>query len=137
MKKTMLALILVMAASLIILCAGCSSGQSSAQKTAYTHLEAEEAAAMINSGECVLIDVRSSEEYKTEHIPGSLNISYDSPDSDFTSVLSDRDQAIVLYCDYGGTSKDVAERLCGELGYTNVYEFDGLLVWEGDTVSGD
>ena len=137
MKKVHISPIIIMMIAFVLVFSGCGSSQLSAQEASYRHLEAEEAAEIISSGECILIDVRSTEEFSTEHIPGAVNIPYDSPDSEFTSAIPDRDQAVVLYCDYGGLSKDVAEKLSGDLGYTNVAEFDGLLVWEGDTVSGE
>lgn len=66
-----------------------------------------------------------------------MNIPHDSDDESFTSALPDKNKPILLYCDYGGISKDTAEHLSRDLGYTDVSEFDGLLVWEGDTVSGE
>ncbi len=139
-KKTLAIVMLILALTAAL--AGCggarsaSAGQSSGTEEAYTHLEAEEAASVIESGDCVLIDVRSEEEFAVEHIPGAVNIPHDSDDESFTSAVPDKDKPIVLYCDYGGVSKDTAEHLSRDLGYTNVSEFDGLLVWEGDTVSG-
>ena len=115
-----------------------SSGSSSytpPEGTSYTHLEPDEAADMIAKGDCVIVDVRGEPQYDLEHIPGAICITYDSEDEDFTSALPDKDADILLYCDYGGISKETAERLSGELGYTHVYEFDGLLVWEGETES--
>lgn len=117
--------------------AGCGAGGSSAKEAAYKHLEADEAARVIESEECILVDVRSEKEYQVEHIPGAVNIPYDSDDETFLSEIPDKDRTIVLYCDYGGISKNTAEHLCRDLGYTNVCEFDGLLVWEGDTVRGE
>lgn len=127
--------LLIVLVTLLILVTGCGTDQSSEQSAAYRHLEPEEAAALIESGDCILIDVRSSEEFKSEHIPGAVNIPYDSDDEVFTSELPDKDAAILLYCDYGGISKDTAEHLTKDLGYKDVSEFDGLLVWSGETVS--
>ena len=116
--------------------AGCGANKSTSGEAAYSHLDANEAASLIESGECVLVDVRSEEEYKIEHIPGAVNIPHDFGDESFEAALPDKNQRILLYCDYGGISKDTAEHLCKDLGYTNVSEFDGLLVWEGDTERG-
>ena len=116
--------------------AGCGANKSTSGEAAYSHLDANEAASLIESGECVPVDVRSEEEYKIEHIPGAVNIPHDSGDESFEAALPDKNQRILLYCDYGGISKDTAEHLCKDLGYTNVSEFDGLLVWEGDTERG-
>ena len=50
--------------------------------------------------------------------------------------LPDKDQPILLYCDYGGLSKRVAKRMVKQ-GYTHVYEFDGLKVWKGKVIVSD
>ena len=129
--------IIVMIMLVVVLAfAACGANKSTAGEATYSHLDADEAASLIESGECILIDVRSEEEFKIEHIPGAINIPHDSGDESFEAALPDKNQRIILYCDYGGVSKDTAEHLCKDLGYTNVSEFDGLLVWEGDTERG-
>ena len=49
------------------------------------------------------------------------------------SLLSDKDQLILVYCRSGRRSKIAAEALV-ELGYTNVKEFGGIIDWEYETV---
>lgn len=134
MKRKSIAVMLILV--MVLAFAGCGANKSTSGEAAYSHLDANEAASLIESGECVLVDVRSEEEYKIEHIPGAVNIPHDSGDESFEAALPDKNQRILLYCDYGGISKDTAEHLCKDLGYTNVSEFDGLLVWEGDTERG-
>lgn len=133
MKRKSIAVLLILA--VVIAFAGCGANKP-AEEVTYSHLDADEAASLIESGECILIDVRSEEEFKIEHIPGAVNIPHDSDDESFEAAIPDKNQRILLYCDYGGVSKDTAEHLCKDLGYTNVSEFDGLLVWEGDTERG-
>ena len=115
--------------------AGCSktSDYEKPEDVTFTHLEPDDAAAMVEKGGCVIVDVRGEPQYDLEHIPGAICIPYDSEDSVFEEALPDKDAEILLYCDYGGISKDAAEHLTGDLGYKHVYEFDGLLVWEGET----
>ena len=134
MKRKSIAVMLILV--VVLAFAGCGANKSTSGEADYSHLDANEAASLIESGECVLVDVRSEEEYKIEHIPGAVNIPHDSGDESFEAALPDKNQRILLYCDYGGVSKDTAEHLCKDLGYTNVSEFDGLLVWEGDTERG-
>lgn len=47
--------------------------------------------------------------------------------------LPDKGQTIIVYCDYGGMSKKAAEKLAA-ISYTNVVEFDGMEVWNGETI---
>lgn len=132
-RKSIIVMIMLV---VVLVFAACGANKSTAGEATYSHLDADEAASLIESGECILIDVRSEEEFKIERIPGAINIPHDSGDENFTTALPDKNQRILLYCDYGGVSKDTAEHLCKDLGYTNVSEFDGLLVWEGDTERG-
>lgn len=95
------------------------------------HLEPDAAKKMIESGECILVDTRGEPQYDYEHIPGAINVPVDSDDSFITELLPDKSATILLYCDYGGLSKQMGDRMAVDLGYTNLYEFDGLLVWDG------
>ncbi len=130
-------IIILIAQIMLLALAGCSKSTVDNADNTYQHLEADEATERIEANECILIDVRKKDEYVMEHIPGAINVPYDSDDEAFAAVIPDKDTEIILYCDYGGISKDTAEHLCKDLGYTHVSEFDGLLVWEGDTVSGE
>ena len=123
MKK----LVLVFAAALILFTA-CGSSASNE----YKHLEPEEAEAMIAEGECTLVDCRSDAEFSRSHIPGSVNVPITDEDSRIEEMLPDKDALILVYCDYGGESKQFAEHLAFDLGYSNINEFDGLAVWAGD-----
>lgn len=110
----------------------------------YTHLSMEDAQKMIESGtpgeDYILLDTRQLNVYKHDHIPGAICI----PDTDITSLandavieeLPDKDQKIIVYCQFGGVSKVAAEKLC-DMGYTNIYEFDGMDYWEGEVEYGD
>ena len=74
----------------------------------------------------ILIDVRSSQEYKEGHLQGAINI----PDYDITKrverEIPKRNQQIVLYCQYGGRSKSTMG-IMKKIGYTNVYNLYGGL----------
>ena len=116
-------------------CGLAACGQSSApsgSSAAYVHLEPGDAKDMIESGECILVDTRGEPQYDYEHIPGAINVPVDADDSFVTEALPDKSAEILLYCDYGGLSKQMGDRLAADLGYTNIYEFDGLLVWDGE-----
>ena len=142
MKKTYLirSLLLVLLLPLVLFISGCSntsdsgsdadtSGSSSS--AAFTHLEPEDAKAMIEAGDCILVDTRGEPQYDYEHIPGAINVPVDAEDADIEEALPDKDAKILLYCDYGGLSKQMGDHMALDLGYSNLYEFDGLLVWDG------
>lgn len=74
----------------------------------------------------ILIDVRSNQEYREGHLQGAFNI----PDFEITNrvqrEIPKKNQAIVLYCQYGGRSKS-ASMIMKKMGYTNVYNLYGGL----------
>lgn len=74
----------------------------------------------------ILIDVRSNQEYKEGHLQGATNI----PDFEITNRVQrevpKKNQLIVLYCQYGGRSRN-AMVMMKNMGYTNVYSLYGGL----------
>lgn len=74
----------------------------------------------------ILVDVRSNQEYREGHLQGAINI----PDFEITNRVQKevpkKNQLIVLYCQYGGRSKDVSMRM-KKMGYTNIYNLYGGL----------
>ena len=47
--------------------------------------------------------------------------------------LPDLDQVVLIYCRSGNRSKQAAQKLA-DMGYTNVYEFGGIIDWTGEVV---
>lgn len=127
--KTPLAVLALIA--FITLLTACGSSSSAG----YKHLEPDEAESMINAGECILVDCRSDAEFSKSHIPGSINVPLTDEDSKIEEMLPDKEALILVYCDYGGESKQFADHLAYDLGYSNINEFDGLAVWAGDLES--
>ena len=73
----------------------------------------------------VLIDVRSPQEYNEGHLPEALNI----PEYEIRKVKNEMtklNQQIVVYCQYGGRSRE-AYNMLRKMGYTNVYSLKGGL----------
>lgn len=70
---------------------------------------------IMTENEYVIIDVRTSEEYKESHLKDSINIPYDKLDSSL-----EKDKVIFVYCRSGARSK-VAYDTLKNMGYT-VYD---------------
>ena len=69
----------------------------------------------------IVIDVRTKQEYDTQHIEGAINIKYDNILSGIRNYTSDNKKRIVLYCSNGSRSK-IAYNLLISFGYTNVID---------------
>lgn len=74
----------------------------------------------------ILVDVRSNQEYREGHLQGAINI----PDFEIMRrvqrEIPKKNQLVVLYCQYGGRSKDACIKM-KKIGYTNVYNLYGGL----------
>ena len=93
------------------------------------NITAEEAKEIMDSREgYVILDVRTQEEYDQGHIPGAVLIPNTEIEAQAEALLTDKNQLILVYCRSGRRSKQAAEILV-ELGYTNIYEFGGILDW--------
>lgn len=134
MKRALyLALIFVLGTLLFSGCAGTKTEDS--VRITYEQITADEAKAIMDSKEpYVLLDVRTQEEYDSGHIEGAILI----PDYEIgvkaESVLTDKDELILVYCRSGRRSKNAASELVA-LGYTNVKEFGGVTGWKYGTVT--
>ncbi len=102
----------------------------------YQKLTAEEASSQMDALESfVLLDVRTEEEYKELRIDGATLLPLDEIDARAEEALPDKEAHIFVYCRSGRRSAEAAKKLL-ELGYTNVYDFGGIIDWPYDTVSG-
>lgn len=118
---------------LLLFLAGCTA--SNEQENSYRQISMDEAVTMMEeeSG-YIILDVRTSEEFRERHIPNAINISNETIGSEDIQELPDKDQLILVYCRSGNRSKQASGKLA-ELGYTNIVEIGGINDWTGDTVS--
>lgn len=127
MKKWMMLLLAV------LLLTGCSAGKGEKDVAGYEMITAQQAKEIIDTQEgYVILDTRTEEEYEQGHIPGAIVISHEEIKEKAESVLTDKDQLILVYCRSGRRSKLAAQDLV-DLGYTNVKEFGGIIDWPYET----
>jgi len=101
----------------------------------YESITAAEAKALMDSETgYVILDVRHDYEFEEKHIVNAINIDNDEIEDKAESILTDKDQLILVYCKSGNRSKKASEKLA-KMGYTNVKEFGGIQNWPYDTVS--
>ncbi|MDL2290950.1 rhodanese-like domain-containing protein [Desulfovibrio sp. OttesenSCG-928-F20] len=132
-KKTVAAL-LFGALSFVLLGMGFSGQNSGA--AAYKKLSAQEAKAIMDSGEpYVLLDVRTEEEFQERHIKGAILIPYTEVISRAAAELPDKDAVVLIYCRSGRRSAIAANDLI-KIGYTRVYDFGGINDWPYEIVTG-
>ena len=132
-------LVLVVLAALMV---GCSQGGQTKEETTvakagaeYTQIPQELAKEMMRADDSlVVVDVRTQEEYAQGHIPGAICIPNEGIVDAQPEELLDLEQTILVYCRSGRRSKEAAQKLA-DMGYTNVYEFGGIIDWNGEVVT--
>ena len=77
----------------------------------------------------LLLDVRTPQEYRQGHIPGSRNLPLQSIEQ-IERVAGDRATPIFVHCLSGGRSHQAA-RIIGSMGYTTVRNIGGIAAWHG------
>ena len=103
--------------------------------SSYVQIDQETAKQMMEKDDGhIIVDVRRQEEYDEGHIPGAILIPNETIISEKPDELSDPDQTILIYCRSGRRSKEAAQKLA-DMGYTNIYEFGGIIDWTGNIVS--
>lgn len=99
----------------------------------YRVIDAKQAKEMIDAGDVLIVDVRTRVEYEEGYIPDAYNVPLDQIDKGISNVTSNKDDTILVYCRSGNRSK-VAARILTEMGYTNVYDFGGIVDWPYEVI---
>ena len=113
----------------MILLAGCVQAAQIRQEAVYVNITAQEAKQIMDAETgYIILDTRAQDEYDAGHIPGAILLPHDEVLEKAESILTDKDQLILVYCRSGRRSKLAAEDLVA-LGYTNIKEFGGIIDW--------
>ncbi len=85
--------------------------------------------------EAQIIDVRTPEEFASDHIENSKNINWLDP-SFVTEVQKlDKTKPVFVYCKVGGRSDKAVSKL-EELGFTTIYQLEGgIMKWDAAGLS--
>ena len=117
---------------LIPLLVGCNGDHP---ENTYEQITPAEAKALMNSEDgYIILDVRTPEEFAERHIEGAILIPDYEIGEKAESILTDKEQLILVYCRSGRRSKNAANELA-TLGYTNIKEFGGINDWKYGTVT--
>ena len=77
----------------------------------------------------VLLDVRTPQEYREGHIPGSKNLPLQTIDK-VDSIVENKDTVLYVYCHSGARSRQAAG-LLQHMGFTNVNNIGGIAAYRG------
>lgn len=82
-----------------------------------------------NTPGAILLDVRTPQEYREGHIPGSQNVPLQTIDK-VGAVAENKDTPLYVYCHSGGRSRQAVQRLV-QMGYRNVNNIGGIAAYRG------
>lgn len=134
MKKIFIVTILILG----LLATGCS--ENSTENYGDNNMNggkvsAEEAKAMLEENpEIFILDVRSLEEYKEEHIPGAILLPLDDIEEKSIELIPEKRAKYLVYCRSGNRSAVATKKLV-EMGYENVLDFGGIIDWPYEKIS--
>lgn len=77
----------------------------------------------------VLLDVRTPQEYRDGHIPGSKNVALQTIEQ-AASVVKSKETPLYVYC-YSGSRSGQAVNKLQRMGYTNVTNIGGIAAYSG------
>ena len=110
----------------VLLMSACTSESS------YHKISAQVAKEMMESQDVIIVDVRTQAEYNEGYIENAILIPNESI-SEAPRELPDKDAIILVYCRSGKRSKEASDKLVS-LGYTNIYDFGGIIDWPYEIV---
>ena len=84
----------------------------------------QDAAAKLKSGEAVIVDVRETNEWDEEHIPGATHMSRGTIELDIEEKVPDPNAMIICHCGGGGRGALATESL-QKMGYKKVRSMAG------------
>ena len=121
MKKLILMLTLVIGLS------ACASAGPEVTK-----ISAQEAYEMMQTQEVIIVDVRTAAEFQLGYIENAILIPNETINA-APSELPNKDAIILVYCRSGNRSAQATAKLAS-YGYTQVYDFGGIIDWPYEIV---
>jgi rhodanese-related sulfurtransferase len=95
----------------------------------YNRIDAKTAKeAFDTQSDIYIIDVRTPEEFNSGHVINSINIPLDIIVRTTLEKYPNKEEKLYLYCRSGNRSSQAAKLLVKQ-GYTNVYDFGGIISW--------
>lgn len=133
MKRFLIVLLIVIVITIVF--TGCTAKDNNQPGTenSYIKISAEEAKEIIESEDVIVLDVRTQEEYNEGHIKNAVLLPVNDIAVKAEEVLADKDAKILVYCRSGNRSSTASKELI-KMGYTNVYDFGGIISWPYETV---
>ena len=104
--------------------AAASSAKETGEKLPYRNVDVAEFAKLREGGTNVVLDVRSTGEYKAGHIPGAINLDVNTPDFKEKLKALDRSKLYLVHCAAGVRSAKAC-KIMSAIQFTNLVNLEG------------
>lgn len=113
-----------------------SAGSSFHPRPGISSISHAQANALIESGQCVLLDVRDPEEFSQIRIPKAVNLPVGRISAATASEAApSKEMPVVVYCRTGRRAAEAA-LMMQRLGYRTILNMGGISSWPFATVTG-
>ncbi len=118
---------------LLAICLSACTTPPQMQPKTYMQISAQEAKEkMQENPNAIILDVREQDEFDSGHIPSAVLLPVGTiSENSASALIPTKDSIVLVYCRRGNRSKTASAALVA-LGYTQVYEFGGILDWPYD-----
>ncbi|MDX1653301.1 MAG: rhodanese-like domain-containing protein [Brumimicrobium sp.] len=108
----------------ILLFGQCFAQEAANDDQVIKRVSKEEFKKALESGEYIVFDVRSEEEYMAGHIKGAKLLDVNDPNFEATLQNVPKERKYLIYCQSGGRSQIALEKM-KEMGFKRVLELQG------------
>lgn len=107
------------------------------EHTSFKQIDPSDAKEIMDTNkDCMILDVRTPMEYESGHIENAVllpNEEIYTGNTKIAEVLPNKKQMILVYCRSGQRSLEASMKLA-KMGYSNIYEFGGIINWPYEIV---
>ena len=135
MKMVLMTVLLLLALLTPVVLAQEKSSKPVAEKNAPLKIqnvkpEQFDALRKADTNSTVVLDVRTTKEYREGHIPGSVMIDFNADDFEQQVAKLDKDKTYLVHCAAGGRSARACKKM-EQLGFKKLYNLEGGMgAWE-------
>ena len=99
------------------------------------NIEPKDFAEGIANTDVTILDVRTPQEYASQHLDKAVNIDYNSADFEAQIAKLDKNKPVYLYCLSGGRSGKALQKM-NEMGFKEVHNMSGgIMKWNAEGLS--
>ena len=122
--KSVLVFVIALIGLIVAQANGADSKSAPQTQPTVKRISLEEFEKMRKDKGAVVLDVRTPREFEAGHVPGAVNIPWQSPDFDKQVEKLDKSKTYLVHC-YSGTRSAAATKEMTKLNFDHLFDFSG------------